>query len=226
MDSLSKEDVHKLASILISEDSVGADLMDYKYLRVYIQQDLPPEHFPKEPRSVPTEEIIAFELEGTAYLAFPHQEAIVARCPSVPDGVQKIEIDRDKLVENPAVDRQISHSMIMPQVDFTPDTKKWLEDNEVGEDYLPFRVVWETYKHERIVRHYEVEVPDGFKSWTEDEKRQWCHDKAHDLFGTHKTLPETEEERGVDQIRIEHIEEAAFVNENGNRHEIQSIENE
>jgi hypothetical protein len=238
--------LQKIAYVLADEDSIGADLMHYDQHpagATFIQEAFPEKQLPRViMQSADDESSVVMKLSGHRYLVkHTEHKTYVHRIPEGYDSEEALSDYFDNYPENPLGSLpefdvteyqepddyehfRVRHSVVVPKNDFSSDTKEWLEANEVGEDCLPFRVVWETYKHERIVRHYEVEVPDAFKSKTADEKLQWCHDKAHDLFGTHKTLSETEEEWGVDQIRIEGIEEAGFVNEDGSRHSIHSTE--
>lgn len=240
--------LQKIAYVLADEDSIGADLMHYDGNSVgatFIQDNLSEEHLPRVILNSKDHDGSAImRLAGHRYLVkHTDHKTYVHRIPEGYDPEESLPDQVDSFPENPLGNLpevevtecqkpqdyehfRIKHSVVIPKTDFSSVTKEWLEENEIGEGCLPFRVVWETYKHKRIVRHYEVEVPNEFKSWTEGEKLQWCHEKAHDLFGTHKTLSETEEARGVDEIRIEYIEEAIFVNENGNRHKIHSVESE
>jgi hypothetical protein len=247
-DDLTEEHLREIAYVLEDEDSIGADLVHYDRHpagATFIQEAFPEKQLPRViMQSVDDESSVVMKLSGHRYLVkHTEHKTYVHRIPEGYDPEEALSAYFDNYPENPLGSLpefevteyqepddyqhfRVRHSVVVPKNDFSSDTEEWLEANKVGEERLPFRVVWETYKHRRIVRHYEVEVPDGFKCWTEDEKRQWCHDKAHDLFGTHKNLSETEEARGVDQIRIEHIEEAAFVNENGSRHKVHSIKND
>ncbi len=239
--------LQKIAYVLEDEDSIGADLVHYDGNSVgatFIQEHLSEEHLPRLILNSKNDEssVVMRLSEHRYHVWHTDHKTYVHR---IPEGYDPKEILPEHVVDNypenlldsfPEVEVteykkpadydtfRVRHSVVVPKDDFSSDTKEWLEKSEVGEDCLPFRVVWETYKHRRIVRHYEVEVPDGFESYSEDEKLQWCHDKAHDLFGTHKTLSETEEARGVDQIRIEGIEEAGFVDEDGSRHKIHRTE--
>ncbi|MCS3662002.1 hypothetical protein GGP80_003189 [Salinibacter ruber] len=246
IDDLTEEHLQEIAYVLEDEDSIGADLMHYDRHpagATFIQEHFSEAQLPRVIlQSKDDKSSAIMKLSGHRYLVkHTEHKTYVHRIPEGYDPEESVsdnaEFDPKTILGNlPEVGVteyqkpadyetfRVRHSVVVPKNDFSSDTKEWLEENEVGEDCLPFRVVWETYKHRRIVRHYEVEVPDGFKSNSGDEKLQWCHDKAFDLFGAHKTLSETEEARGVDQIQIEGVEEAAFVNENGSCHRIHAPE--
>lgn len=231
-EKLNRDYLRKIAWVLKNEGAIGSDFIDHS-LWVKIQRRLPNEHFPKLPAMDEDDQLLIVWMEGHRYLVSHRtgdsaiRKTYFSRLPQdfAPErtpfvlGNEKIEEIEITEYKEPEEEQTVKHARLFPQTDFTSETEKWLEENEIGEGCLPFRAVWYARQGE-IIRHYEVEVPEGFKGWSEDEKGIWCRDKAHDLFGTHLTLSETEEEWGVDRIKIDTLEEAGFINENGTRHQI------
>jgi hypothetical protein len=223
-DEITKEYLREIAYVLESEDEIGGDHIGDGFW-TKIQKNVPDQHFPKIPAAA--EERIIVWLEEERYLVSNcSTEVYFTRLPEnfVVEESPFVEVEEIEEIEltdfkEPEDYPTVRYGRPFPQTDFTDDSKEWLEENEIGEGCLPFRAVWYARQGE-IIRHYEVEVPEGFKGWSEDEKGTWCRDKAHDLFGTHLTLSETEEEWGVDRIEIDTLEEAGFINENGTRHQI------